>query len=126
MSTALDIEMAAAVLEILDDLGVPATITTTTTGGYDTATGLLSNTVVATPILKVSPPITYEGHEIDGTLVLADDFKVIVKYDVAIDVKPADDILINGLSAEIKRVDPMYSGEDVAAWMLHCAKGVKI
>lgn len=126
MSTSLDIEMAKAVLDILDDLGVPATITTYTSGGFDVLDGSVSGSTVAHPIDKVSPPIMYEGIEVDGTTVLYDDFKVIVKYDPSIDVKPADDISINGLTAEIKRVDPMYSGEDIAAWMIHCAKGVKV
>ena len=121
MATPLDITALAAVTRILDKLGVPATLTNRVEGAYDPNTGetAVTETVIAVP--KASPPLRYSIPEVNGTTVLRSDYKVIIgRADNITDIGVNDEITINGITGTVIAVDPIWSGEEIAAWILQC------
>lgn len=125
MSNSNDIEFAAVALDILDEFGVAATIKTSTSGGYDPTVGGVVKTDTYHSVDKVSPPIAFEQEAIDDKTVLSSDAQVYVQpTDTLTKISKADNILVSGVLFEVKNVSSLYSGEDVAVWILHVDKGV--
>jgi hypothetical protein len=123
MSNSNDIKFAAVVLKILTKSGVDGSLVTRAAGVFDPALGTLVATEVTTSA-RLSPPLAHQGSEVDGTTILSSDSLVYVAGTIAITPKAGDEVLISGLRSTIKSVNSLYSGEDIAAYEMNCARGV--
>lgn len=124
MATAFDEKFLASAQSILDKFGVPATISQETKTAYDPLTMEVTETVTSIEVEKASPPIGYSKEELDTDLVQLNDFKVIVSRGTNLTtVSNNDKITINGITANIVNVKPVYSGAEIAIWILQCRRG---
>lgn len=124
MATAFDELFLASAQSILSKFGVPATLSREVSSGYNPLTMEVTETVTTINIEKASPPIQYSKEEYDTDLVQLNDFKVIVsRSDSLTSVDNHDKITINGITADIVNVKPVYSGAEIAIWILQCRRG---
>lgn len=125
MSNLNDIKFAAVAQKLLDKFGVNGSVIEKAEGVLDVETGDVVSLAITTDV-RVSPPIAYKGIEVDETTVLTHDMKVYMDSSGSIDVKAGDEVIVSGLMSTIKGVDSIYSGDDAAIYVLHCAKGVRV
>ena len=125
MSTELDDVMLPAVLDILNTYGVSVTLRREVQGTYDPMLGTETTADVITDYtVTVSPPDGYKAHQIDGTAILAGDVEFVMAGSGAV-VTPdpaTDKIIHNSVTWGIVSVESWYSGDDVAAFALHCRR----
>lgn len=121
MATVFDDKFLAVAVNIIEKFGVAATLKIKGVQTYDPITGVASGSS-ADNIITSSPPISFDKDTIDGALVQANDFKVYVYRGTITDVNAVDEISINGVDASVINVSPIYSGEEVAVWSLHCRR----
>lgn len=125
MPTFYDDRFLAVANNIVDKFGIPATLTIKNEdeGNYNPVTMEFTEDRTEVSVDKVSPPIKYSKEEIDGSLIQVNDFKVYVPRGVIQDVSNTDTIELNGIKAIVKGTMPVYSGEEVAVWILQCRRG---
>ena len=121
MTTALDSTLPPRVLEIVNERGKTVTITVTS-NTYSASTGKNSASSATTyPDLKISPPAPYESRHVDGTMIQAHDMHCILPAS-GLGFTPSieDEITVTFDSVvwSVAGFDPMYSGDDVAAYKL--------
>jgi len=111
--------------QILDMLGVSATIELKAIEGYDPITGVETETIAPQNItVKASPPEEYKTKEIDGTSILEGDIKTIISsYDVeqaSFDLKRLERSLITFSQETFKiiSVEFVYSGDEKVVYNL--------
>jgi hypothetical protein len=137
MSTALDAEMAAAVLEVLAEIGVTAVLSSVSRG--TSSGGVRSPDVVTDTTLLASPPISMSaarakanssGRVIGLTSgeVIATDLYVLIgtTSTAGAAITPPtprhDRFTIAGVTYAIWQVASIYSGDDVAVYELQLRK----
>lgn len=115
MSTSLDIEISADVVEVLAEVGTDARFTGNTATTYDHATGTVTETGSAIDeTVKAAPPFEYTIREIDDKNIRRDDLRTIV-HGAFVPEKNMT-CTIGGRSFQVMAVKPYYSGDDVAAY----------
>lgn len=114
--------IASTLIGVLSD--TTSTITRTTEANYNPETGEADPPVTTTYSVKTSPPEAFKTLEIDGTNVLKGDFKVIVAArDLTIEPSPQTDTLTRAsVVYKIIAVEPIVSGDQVAAYQLQCRR----
>ncbi len=122
MATEYDVKFLAAAKAILDKFGIAATLKTKTAGGYDPTTGEVTSTENSVSVSKMSPPLRFQNHEIDNSLVLSTDVKFIVSGDVG-NLSNVDEVSVNGVNYILAQANPIYSGTEIAIWILQCRRG---
>lgn len=121
MSTFLDDIFGPLTLDMVGLFGKSVTHSRVTPGTYNTATG----TATPTTATQTLPAIIeeYKGAELVSGLVMSGDKKVsIAGAAFATPPKPTDTITIDGLAFTVVEVAAIYSGEDVALYVLKCRK----
>jgi len=121
MANANDIKFLGIATRLLDKFGTPGVLTLKSEGELNPYTGevTLNDSVISVP--KVSPPVYYTTDDIDGVLVVQGDYKLYVaRSDSVTSLSVVDSVSINGLVADVIKVSPYYSGEEIAAWELQC------
>jgi hypothetical protein len=121
MATIFDDKFLAVAVNIIEKFGVTATLKQKSDAAYDPILGVVTDSSVDN-IITSSPPIAFKKEAVDGVLVQANDFKAYVYRGAITDVDAVDEISINGVEASVIGVDPIYSGEEVAVWSLHCRR----
>lgn len=114
----LDSIMRDAVQTILQTVNGPGLIHRTVKQ-YDPLTG--SDTETTTPYTpNISPPLNYNNHEVDGKTIVTGDVKFIVEAKgLTIELDPKTDKIIHaGVTWDIVRVKPVYSGAEIAAYIV--------
>lgn len=131
MATANDIKFRALAKKLIAKFGVSTgngKINRPVRGAYDKATGEITVTNNE-QIIPMSPPVRYKKKDINGTTIQSDDFKVYIAgsdWDDAFPGEPPrpDEIVtINNIVVRILDPGPIYSGDLVAAYAIHCRKG---
>ena len=119
MSTALDLEIAAAVDELFAEFGggVSATLTPID-GTYDAATNATSGDTAPVAV-KCTPPAEYSAALVDGENVLAGDLVVVLKgAGLALAPQAGWRFTVVGKVFRIITAKRLSAGDDVAAWEL--------
>ena len=93
------------------------------TRSFDPASGKATETHEDFPA-KISPPERFRESLIDGSLVRAGDLRAeLAAENLAIVPEPArDKVVIDGTAWNLRRVDPVMSGEQTALYTLHLRK----
>lgn len=112
---------------LIGALGASATLTLDE-NDWDPASGV-ETSPEETPIpITISPPAAYTAQEIDGTVVQVDDMKASAA------AKKLEELGVNGVDLNkyrltaggstfrIVRAFPVYSGDQVALWMMQLRK----
>jgi hypothetical protein len=86
---------------------------------FDPATGETTETRTDNPTVS-TPPAEFNVSRIDGTLVKQGDVQLAVPaVDLSIAPDPdTDEVKLDGLTYQIVRVSPEYSGEKVARYIM--------
>ncbi len=127
--TALDTALVPMVTDLLDDVGVTATLTRVTQGEYDGIANVRTPNTMATQTVKASPPEKHVAEKSDGTSVVKTSLATYIgstdTSGVAVTepTPKVDRILISGATYRIVWVETLRSGDSVAAYQLGVAKG---
>lgn len=115
--TVLDDKLVPKALELINKFGLSATYTTERRT-YDPATRK-SVLVTVEYTVKVTPPFGYDERLIVTEIIRADDsFILIAGSGLAFTPAMGDFILIKTVKWRVARSQPLYSGEQVAAYQL--------
>ena len=125
--TLLDTPLRKTVKTIIDLLGADATLTRNDDligTGYDPTTGVEPSTEDVEYSVKMTPPEPFSIKDVDGTLVKQEDLTTLLaaKGLAITPSKHTDKLTFNGTQYVIMGVDPIHSGQQVAAWQLHLRK----
>ncbi len=124
MATPLDVSALATANRLLDKFGISAILTAKPTNGFDPLTGEVSSSSTPITIPKVSPPLAYASSEIDGSNIIVGDYKVIVaRSDSVSSIDRGDRIEVNGRDGVVVNTNEVWSGEEIAIWILQCRTG---
>lgn len=102
----------------------PATITRTTQD-YDPETGEESGAVTQEVAAKTSPPSPFALRDINGTNILQGDVTVLVAsadLGAFVPSHQTDTLTRGGITYRIVSVEPISSGDSIAAYQLHCRR----
>lgn len=118
----LDTTLRAAAKSLLETYGKSATLTRTSGGTRDSVTG--EQTIAPTETVHTvycSPPKRFRRDQIDGQIIREDDFwTTIAAKDLAITPsRDSDQLTFDDADYTILRVEPLYSGAEIAAFKLH-------
>lgn len=105
--------------DLIDQFGGTATLQSVTIN-INAPAGTSTETIVAETV-KISPPQNVEIDAIDGTLVQAGDMQTVLARQGLSNVPVAnkDRLVFAGETWKIVGVDPIYSGDQVAAYTLN-------
>jgi hypothetical protein len=126
MSTELDIEAALAALELINENGKAAVFSNYTAATYSVSTGKVTAGSPATFNKKIIPPYPYEQKLVDGDVVRVDDMQTGVAAS-GLGFTPErlkTTVTIDNKIWTIVNIQPIYSGEDVALYLLQLRGGV--
>lgn len=112
MTTVLDTKILPKVLAILEKYGRTVTVVIKART-KDWSTGIVSTTT-ATHTVKCSPPEPFNQRYVDGDLIRVGDMETLFAAQ-DLPFTPALNMRIDDKWTAI-RVDPIYSGDLVAAW----------
>lgn len=120
--TAIDTKARRIVYEKIQKFGTTGAFTVGTST-YDAATGIGTPSGDPSPSpqnVKVSPPARFKKSLIDGEHIQAGDAQSILPaLNTPFTPQSGDKVTINSESFSIVHVDPIHSGEQVAAFKLH-------
>ena len=136
MSTPFDDVFGEVATDLIELFGVQQGDSDLTKGSYsqvtfgrvDRKTREATKTVV-TKALDMSPPLAYKIKDLIPGLIEAGDCKILIAgrdWDVAFpgsSPKTNDIISVNNISFFIKPLEPIYSGNDVALYVLRVRQG---
>lgn len=124
----LDATLRPTARRLIKKYGKDATLKRETLGTFDPAASEYSGGGTTSYAVKVSPPERFRQDMIDGQMVRRDDFEVLAS-DLALSITPTagdestkDTLVLDSEEYQIIRVNPVYSGEQVAMFRLHCRK----
>lgn len=109
-------ETAADATEAIREFGQAVTITHVVTGAYDPATGLVSSTSTVQSGFAVE--LAYSSSEIDGTLILRGDKKLLLSISGMTAIAVEDTCTVGGVVYVIKNVKPLSPGGIVLLYEL--------
>ena len=117
--TAFDTRARSAAERLIERFGRPVTLRRTTRS-YDPESGQTSDTDEDVAII-ISPPEAFAQSLIDGTLVRAGDLRAhVAAKGLAVTPEPSRDrVLMDGVTYELLRVEPVLSGAETAFFTLH-------
>lgn len=103
---------------LIADFGTTATLRSTT-ATYSAATGKNSETTSDVSV-EISPPAPVSANRINDTTVLVGDMECLVaaKGLTGVPTLNRDTLIFGGFTWDIVGVDPIYSGDDIAAYTL--------
>lgn len=120
--TAFDTKMRAVAVKLINKFGLDITWTSESYV-YDPLTqeGIRTPTAVT---VKASPPMKFSEKMVDGDVVQKDDFIIFLAATTVEDLSftPIIGGLVefNSKKFEVLNVNPVWSGEQVAAYEVHC------
>lgn len=107
-------DLAADAHELIKEFGQTMTLKRLTPGAYDPATGTVSNTTTTETATGVE--LEYTSREIDGTMVLRGDKKLILST-TGIGAPKVDDTVTIGTTVyTLKNVQPLSPGGTVVIY----------
>ena len=115
-ATAIRTEIATALAEA----GAPVTLIRET-GGPATPWDTTAFAEAQETPLRAGPPSPYRRGLVDGTLIRADDLRVMVEAG-PVDPTTADRLRIGGVDHAIVAVRPTFFQDGAVAWELQCRK----
>lgn len=118
---ALDPVMAKLALDLINQFGGQATYRRVQRA-YDAGVGNVVESLQDISC-RISPPSPYVDDRIDGTSIQRGDAECLVAR-MALTVTPVqeDRLLFKGVTWTIVEVDPIYSGDEIAAFTLQLRK----
>lgn len=121
MTGALDSEQRDGAVEIISDLGKSVTWTSVQ-ATYNESSG--SVTASDTPYtVAASPPEPYSVRMVDGSTILATDFRLtIAARDLTFTPKVGDKVLVDTDTFRVVGLTRIYSGDLVCTWEAQCRK----
>lgn len=123
--TILDVEMVPVILELLEDVGITATVTETSVTSYDPLTDI---EVVASPVVHTvlaTPPFEYEDAYVDGSVIKASDQVSFIRAkDLTFRPREGRELVFAsaGESWKIVAFGMVPTGEQVGLWELQLRK----
>ena len=117
MTTALDTKLATKALALINKIGTNMVFEVPTSSYYDP---LQQKQVTQTPsnvTRKASPPLAYSSRLTQGRTVRRDDAQIFLAQS-GLTFTPVEEMKVThaGLTWHIVQADPLYSGDDIAAW----------
>lgn len=134
MPTTFDVSFRALAQKLVAKFGVSTgTYTLITHGTMNDDTNKVEGSTTNAQVITMSPPVSYKKEDIDGSLILSDDFKVYIAapdfetaFGANAKVQTDDIVLINGITARVIEANPIYSGEQVAAYAVQLRRGQNV
>jgi len=102
--------------ELIDDIGIDVTLTSVTQGTYNPATGTKTNSTSDSTVKAML--LNYRDSEIDGTLILQGDRRIVIAARGA--VVPETDDLITANSIEYRLISVRQVSEASNALIYSC------
>lgn len=130
MTTAMDAIFVPMAIALLTDLGIVAQLSSVTLGKYDGFTGVKAPDVTTVQQVMVSPPFPSEQYSPDGAItetrfedvymstVLIDGVTALTPPDIS-----GDTLTIAGGVFPVRKVGTLYSGDDVAVYIVTIERG---
>lgn len=118
----LDASLRPVARKLIAKLGKDATITRTAQGAFDPVTGTHGAPTETPYSVKVTPPKQFRKELVDGNAIQRQDFQVSLAAE-QLTFTPnieTDTITIDSKVYSIVNADPVYSGELVVKYDLHC------
>lgn len=127
MTTTFDTKMAAVVLRLLAKFGTTATLVKVTPGRLDALTNTKAPDTSSSQVTKAAPPMDVSQFLSPGGSVRSEALGTIVgttqTSGTALTAPDVDDRLtIGSTTYRVKRVRPLWSGDDVAAYIVEIQK----
>lgn len=120
MPTSLDTKIRPKVKEILASYGKDVTVQTLSVREYDPTTGDTEESGEEAHVVKASPPWPVDLKYFDETTVEVGDAMIIIAAkDLPFTPANRQRVTIDSRKWHVVRHVPVYSGEQVAAYMLH-------
>lgn len=120
--TVFDTKMRALAVKLINKFGLDITWTSEVI-----VFNPLTQEGVRTPIavtIKASPPLSFSEFMVDGNVVQKDDFKMFIaattSEDLSFTPEIGGEVEFDSKKFEVLDVNPLYSGEKVAAYEVHC------
>lgn len=115
---ALDTLLRSISEDLIAQLGTTATLHTSTRS-FSVATGQVTVSDVNTTV-QCTPPFPYEKERIDGTIVQSGDAETLIaaKTLATAPVAEKDELTFAGIRWKVIAVNPVYSGDEVAVYVL--------
>lgn len=105
------------------DYGKESTLTVRTGGGYDASDGSYDAPSEANHTVFCTPPQPFHRSVIDGDRVRQDDFTTsVAAQGLSVVPDTSAKLTFDGAVYAIVGVTPVYSGAQIAAYLLHCRK----
>ena len=120
MTTDLDIKSAAAVLKILNKVGITVSFNVIDTKVHDVTTGSVTQTTTSTDVVS-SPQIEYNDRQIDGDQVQRGDCKIVIGATVITPITGMS-VTISGTTWRLVNVKSIKAGDDVAGYLIQLRK----
>ena len=115
----LDAEMRDLAVDLAEELGKSVTVEEVTGSEYDPSAGTTVETTEAHDV-HAAPPVAFSVQQLDSSVVQVGDQQLsIPAASLAFEPTTDDRVLMDGETWQIKRVEPTYSGEQVALYTLH-------
>lgn len=121
MTGALDTELRAAAIDLLAEYGKAVTwVSVTETYSEDTGSTTATR---ASYSVVASPPEPYSSRLVDGSTILATDFRVtIAARDLTFEPSIGDELIVDAITFRVLNVTRVYSGNLVATWEAQCRR----
>ena len=114
----LDAEMRDLAVELAEELGKAVTVQEVESE-YDPVAGKTVETVTDHDVYA-APPVAFNVRQLDSSVVQIGDQQLsIPAQSIAIEPSTKDRVLMDGETWQIQRVEPTYSGDQVALYTLH-------
>ena len=111
---------------LITGFGFPCSAVVVTQGAYDPTDGTQAADSTAETVVSCSPPYPFNIGQIDGTAIKKEDMKLMVSFDdLSAELKTNVDRIkftqgeLSGQEWTVIGIEPIYSGEDPAAWEFH-------
>lgn len=117
--TDMDEEMAEAVEEILTELGKILEYKVSSTDDYDASAGTIATGIVSSHFEKSIPPYQVALGQVDGTTIQIGDLVTgIAGQGLTFIPEKNMTVVIDGQVWKIAELGPIYSGEQIALYLL--------
>jgi len=116
MATSLDKRISPIVLKTINKYGTDATFHVRVVNNVDFIESEVTGSNVSYTF-KVTPPDQFEKSKIDGKRIRQTDLRILAPGSkITFDINKIDKVTVHGKDYEVTNVEPIASGDDIAAY----------
>lgn len=122
MATQFEIDILAAVDDVITEAGITSTFRTMENNVNDPVDGTVQNLTPTTHDIVGSPIIEYEENLVDGSLIRKGDARIFTQGAITFDPEICIEVISGGVTWKVIAVHHHRSGESVAAYEFQLRK----